>query len=78
MGAHFSRGYSSNDYELVIKTSKELEYLLEAEWGAQGKGLHEKLNFVQVCGQGTSGRGCACQFGMQLDPSVIGAFHLAN
>ncbi|CAK4609376.1 unnamed protein product [Aphanomyces euteiches] len=33
-----------NDYELVIKCSKELEYILEASFGAQGKGLHEKIS----------------------------------
>ena len=36
--------HSTNDYELVIKTSKELEYFLELEFKAQGKGLHEKIN----------------------------------
>ena len=39
--------YSSNDYELAIKTSKDLEHLLEEEWGAEGKGLHEKITWVQ-------------------------------
>jgi len=39
--------YSSNDYELAIKTSKDLEHLLEQEWGAEGKGLHEKITWVQ-------------------------------
>ncbi|GAB5030282.1 Hypothetical protein NocV09_00204140 [Nannochloropsis oceanica] len=39
--------YSSNDYELAIKASKNLEHLLEHEWGAQGKGLHEKISWVQ-------------------------------
>ncbi len=38
--------YSSNDYELVIKTSKELEYILEHEFQAKGKGLHEKISSV--------------------------------
>lgn len=28
--------------------SKQLEGLLESEWGAEGKGLHEKLNWVQA------------------------------
>ena len=36
--------HSSNDYELVIKTSKELEYFLELKFKANGKGLHEKIN----------------------------------
>ena len=39
--------HSSNDYELVIKASKELEYYLDTEFGAHGKGLHEKINSVQ-------------------------------
>lgn len=39
-----SASYSSNDYELVIKTSKEIEYLLEVEFGASGRGLHEKVS----------------------------------
>jgi hypothetical protein len=33
-----------NDYELVIKASKELEYILEHHFGATGKGLHEKIS----------------------------------
>lgn len=33
-----------NDYELVIKASKELEYVLEHHFGATGKGLHEKIS----------------------------------
>ena len=36
--------YPSNDYELVCSLSKELEYLLETEFGARGKGLHEKIS----------------------------------
>ncbi len=49
MGILYSQqpAYSSNDYELVIKTSKELEYILESELGASGKGLHEKISAVQ-------------------------------
>jgi hypothetical protein len=44
----------------VIKTSKELEALLEAEWGAQGKGLHEKVNWIQV-----SCRTCRCSMAQE-------------
>jgi len=33
----------TNDYELAIKLSKELEYILEAEFSASGRGLHEKV-----------------------------------
>lgn len=36
-----------NDYELVIRASKDLEYILEAYLGARGKGLHEKCTSVQ-------------------------------
>ena len=38
--------YSTNDYELVIKISKDLEYLLDTEFHANGKGLHEKINSI--------------------------------
>lgn len=31
----------------VIRASKDLEYILEAYLGAQGKGLHEKCTSVQ-------------------------------
>ena len=41
------QSYSSNDYELVIKTSKDLEYFLESEFDARGKGLHEKISSVE-------------------------------
>jgi hypothetical protein len=33
----------SNDYELAIRSSKELEFILETEFGSHGKGLHEKI-----------------------------------
>lgn len=36
-----------SDIEFVIKKSKALEALLEAEFRAEGKGLHEKLTSVQ-------------------------------
>ncbi|KAL4440656.1 hypothetical protein ABPG77_000365 [Micractinium sp. CCAP 211/92] len=39
--------HTRNDYELVIRASKDLEYVLEAYLGAQGKGLHEKCTSVQ-------------------------------
>ncbi|EFN58592.1 hypothetical protein CHLNCDRAFT_50396 [Chlorella variabilis] len=32
---------------MVIRASKDLEYILEAYLGAQGKGLHEKCTSVQ-------------------------------
>ena len=41
-----AQSYSNNDYELVIKTSKELEHLLDFEFHATGKGLHEKVSSV--------------------------------
>lgn len=46
MGAAFSSsklGFQTNDYELAIKSSKELEWILEQEFGATGRGLHEKI-----------------------------------
>lgn len=36
--------YAQNDYQLVIEVSKEFEFLLEKEFGAEGKGLHEKIS----------------------------------
>ena len=36
--------YSTNDYELVIRSSKDLEWILEQEFDASGKGLHEKIS----------------------------------
>uniref|UniRef100_A0A0G4HYD2 DUF4145 domain-containing protein n=1 Tax=Chromera velia CCMP2878 TaxID=1169474 RepID=A0A0G4HYD2_9ALVE len=36
-----------NDYELVIRGSKELEGLLEEFFGGVGKGLHEKISSAQ-------------------------------
>ena len=36
-----------SDYELVIKKSKHLERLLEEGFGAQGRGLHEKVSSVE-------------------------------
>ena len=47
MGASGSKAqfsHSTNDYELAIKSSKELEFLLEHEFSATGKGLHEKIS----------------------------------
>jgi hypothetical protein len=41
------RAYPSNDFELVCKSSKELEFILESEFGAHGRGLHEKISSVQ-------------------------------
>lgn len=35
--------YSDNDFEMVIRASKDLESMLE-EFGATGKGLHEKIS----------------------------------
>ena len=41
---HSTNQHSSNDYELVIKTTKDLEYILERNFNAQGRGLHEKVS----------------------------------
>lgn len=38
--------YADNDYQLAIELSKELEFRLERELGAEGKGLHEKVSSV--------------------------------
>jgi hypothetical protein len=47
MGAIESKHiHATNDYELAIKSSKELEHILEVELGAHGKGLHEKISSV--------------------------------
>jgi hypothetical protein len=39
--------HSSNDFELCIRSSKELEHLLDTEFRASGKGLHEKISSVE-------------------------------
>jgi hypothetical protein len=47
MGATGSKNHhATNDYELAIKSSKELEHILEKEFHASGKGLHEKISSV--------------------------------
>lgn len=47
MGAYQSKSiHATNDYELAIKSSKELEHILDVEFGAEGKGLHEKISAV--------------------------------
>jgi hypothetical protein len=67
MGAHQSKEQYSfltcnNDYEFVIKASKELEYILEHDFGATGKGLHEKISSAQSRGElGTSSSNNASQ-----------------
>jgi hypothetical protein len=48
MGAIESKtSHATNDFELAIRSSKELEHLLGAEFSANGKGLHEKISSVQ-------------------------------
>ena len=48
MGALESKPvHSRNDFELCIRSSKELEHLLDTEFGASGKGLHEKITSAQ-------------------------------
>uniref|UniRef100_A0A7S1D167 DUF4145 domain-containing protein n=1 Tax=Cyclophora tenuis TaxID=216820 RepID=A0A7S1D167_CYCTE len=47
---HSSYTRYKNDFELVIRATKDLEHLLETEFGApSGKqiGLHDKISFVQ-------------------------------
>jgi hypothetical protein len=36
--------HAQNDYELVIRSAKELEHTLETAFGASGKSIHEKLS----------------------------------
>eukprot|EP00803_Ostreobium_quekettii_P005426 evm.model.scf_298.15 EVM.evm.TU.scf_298.15 scf_298:98636-98992(+) len=36
-----------NDFELTVRAAKELEHMLEHDFGAQGQGLHQKINAVQ-------------------------------
>jgi len=46
MGSVSSK-HSNNDFELCVRASKELEYLLANEFGAIGSGLHEKISSVE-------------------------------
>jgi hypothetical protein len=39
---------SDSDIDLAIKTSRRLEGLLETRYGAEGRGLHEKLAAVEA------------------------------
>ncbi|DAZ99853.1 TPA: hypothetical protein N0F65_008596 [Lagenidium giganteum] len=39
--------HSNNDYQLAIEASKEIEYFLQEHFGAEGKGLHEKVSSVE-------------------------------
>jgi hypothetical protein len=48
MGSPFSKySPSKNDFELAIRSSKELEHILDTEFNGQGKGLHEKITSVE-------------------------------
>mmetsp|Transcript_90 Transcript_90/g.98 ORF Transcript_90/g.98 Transcript_90/m.98 type:complete len:129 (+) Transcript_90:88-474(+) len=38
--------FPANDFELVVKCSKDVEYILESEFNATGSGLSEKLKSV--------------------------------
>jgi hypothetical protein len=46
MGNEFSspETFPTNDFELVIRLSKELEFILEVYFSSYGKGLHEKIS----------------------------------
>jgi hypothetical protein len=46
MGNEFSspETFPTNDFELVIRLSKELEFILEKYFSSHGKGLHEKIS----------------------------------
>ncbi len=45
-----------NDYELVIRVSKQLEAVLETQFGARGRGLHEKVSTATVRGRASTRR----------------------
>lgn len=48
MGTSSSKyGHIQNDFELVIRSSKDLEHILDTQFSAQGKGLHEKISSVE-------------------------------
>jgi hypothetical protein len=48
MGSSSSKyTHSKNDFELAIRSSKELEHILDVEFNANGKGLHEKISSVE-------------------------------
>lgn len=58
MGINFSStssvGRYSNDFELIVRAAKELEELLEKQFGApdgKDKGLHDKISDARVNGQ---------------------------
>jgi len=46
MGSIFSSPdwVSANDFELAVRACKEMEWILETQFGASGNGLGEKLN----------------------------------
>ncbi|KAG7361312.1 hypothetical protein IV203_036412 [Nitzschia inconspicua] len=49
MGGTTSKySHIANDFELAIRSSKDLEHILETEFGAQGKGLHEKISSIET------------------------------
>jgi hypothetical protein len=48
MGASGSKyTHATNDFELAIRSSKELEHILDTELNSNGKGLHEKISSVE-------------------------------
>lgn len=48
MGASSSKyKHVTKDFELVIRSSRDLEYVLDTQFGARGKGLHEKITSVE-------------------------------
>jgi hypothetical protein len=56
MGSGFSKskattkspsGHPTNDFELAVRCSKELEYFLETYFRSTGQGLHEKVATAQ-------------------------------
>jgi hypothetical protein len=50
MGASHSISRYSNDFELVVRATKEMEYLLETHFGAPSdkkSGLHDKISHAR-------------------------------
>ena len=55
MGQAVSISRTKNDFELVIRATKELEWILETQFGApDGKtvGLHDKISAARIPGSG--------------------------
>jgi hypothetical protein len=47
---HTQSVHSANDFELVIRSAKELERILRDEFGAHGNGVNEMLDCINARG----------------------------